>query len=201
MLYSVKIPSSVSTIGLNAFEECSSAVFYCQAKSKPSGWDLNWYDGFAPIYWNKSVNDILLKNGVEYIVENGNAIVSSCIGTVEDVVIEKTVTIKNVNYTVVAIGAYSFDCREEVKSVIIPNSVKTLRENAFFCASIDWIVIPDSVTTIEDSALDGLYFVDIFCEAKSQPTTWPSEWCSSLSNVYWKDQWEYDSNNKPVVKK
>ena len=201
MLYSVKIPSSVSTIQLNAFGECGSAVFYCQAKSKPSSWDINWYDGFVPVYWNKSVNDILLKNGVEYIVQNGNAIVSSCIGTVEDVVIEKTVTIKNVNYTVVAVGAYSFDCREEIKSVIIPNSVKTLRENAFFCASIDWIVIPDSVTTIEDSALDGLYFVDIFCEAKSQPTTWPSEWCNSLSNVYWKDQWEYDSNNKPVVKK
>jgi hypothetical protein len=69
------------------------------------------------------------------------------------------------------------------------------------CADVDWIIIPNSVTTIEDSALDGLYFVDLFCEASVKPSSWPNDWCDSLTRVYWKDQWEYDSNNKPVVKK
>ena len=199
-LYSIKIPSSVKTIELNAFEGCSSAITYCQASSKPSGWNSGWHPDYTPIYWNKSASDIIEINGCEYIVDGGSAILSSCLATTKNVVMEKTVSIKGTNYSVTAVGAYAFDCRE-ITSVIISNSVKTVRENGFFCADVDWIVIPSSVTTIGDDAFNGLYFVNLFCEASAKPSSWPGNWCDSLTNVYWKDQWEYDSNNKPVVKK
>ena len=39
---SVTIPDTVKTIGSFAFSHCPRLVAYCQAKSKPNGWDTYW---------------------------------------------------------------------------------------------------------------------------------------------------------------
>ena len=202
-LYSITIPNRVSTIGDFAFDGCEAVIIYCEANSKPSGWSDSWYEyeDYAPIYWNITPSDIFEKDGVQYIVENSKAIVSGSLDTTRDVVIESSVNIKGTQYNVTVVGAYSFQVRENIDSIIIPSSVTTLREYAFFCSYIEWIVIPNSVVTIEKEVLGGIYSADIFCEAESLPSTWPSDWYESLSTVYWKNEWEYDSNNKPVVKK
>lgn len=49
-LASIVIPSSVTSIGYFPFDEwCDSLVIYCEAKSKPRGWDSAWN------YWNRPV--------------------------------------------------------------------------------------------------------------------------------------------------
>ncbi|MBQ9115414.1 MAG: leucine-rich repeat protein, partial [Clostridia bacterium] len=50
-LTSVTIPSSVTSIG-GAFEECSSLKdIYCEAESKPDGWNDGWHDTRATVHW------------------------------------------------------------------------------------------------------------------------------------------------------
>ncbi|MBO5481253.1 MAG: InlB B-repeat-containing protein, partial [Clostridia bacterium] len=47
-LTSVTIPDSVTCIGKGAFNGCGSLTIYCEAKSRPSGWDSDWNISSAP---------------------------------------------------------------------------------------------------------------------------------------------------------
>ena len=56
-LTSVTIGDSVTTIGVEAFYGCTSLTIYCEAKSKPSGWDVYWNSSNCPVVWgHKGVN-------------------------------------------------------------------------------------------------------------------------------------------------
>ena len=48
-LTSIVIPSSVTSIGGYAFYNCSLTI-YCEAASKPDGWEYYWNDD-RPVYW------------------------------------------------------------------------------------------------------------------------------------------------------
>ena len=50
-LTSVIIPDSVTSIGSAAFDWCGSITIYCEATSKPSGWDSDWNCLNCPVVW------------------------------------------------------------------------------------------------------------------------------------------------------
>ena len=50
-LTSIEIPNSVTSIRSYAFSGCSSLSIYCQATSKPSGWDYSWNYSNRPVVW------------------------------------------------------------------------------------------------------------------------------------------------------
>ena len=50
-LTSITIPDSVTSIGKVEFEDCESLTIYCEATSKPSGWDSNWNYSNCPVVW------------------------------------------------------------------------------------------------------------------------------------------------------
>lgn len=49
-LREVVIPKSVTHIGANAFEGARRVVIYCEAASKPQGWEDGWNND-RPVYW------------------------------------------------------------------------------------------------------------------------------------------------------
>ena len=49
-LTSINIPTSVTSIGKYAFSACDRLTIYCEAPSKPNGWDSMWNSG-RPVIW------------------------------------------------------------------------------------------------------------------------------------------------------
>ena len=50
-LTSITIPSSVTSIGKKAFIHCPALTIYCEAKSKPTGWNNDWNPNNRPVVW------------------------------------------------------------------------------------------------------------------------------------------------------
>ena len=70
--------------------------------------------------------------------------------------------------------------------VVIPDSVTTIDNYAFsYGCSLTSVVIPDSVTSIGDLAFDVCDRFTIYCEAESQPSGWNKNWNSNNRPVVW----------------
>ncbi|MDO4543339.1 MAG: leucine-rich repeat protein [Clostridia bacterium] len=95
----------------------------------------------------------------EYIVNNGEAIITGYIGSGGDIAIPSTLG----GYPVTGIGGGAFLNCYSLTSVTIPDSVTSIGLNAFRrCTSLTSVTIPDSVISIGD---------------------WAFSWCSSLREV------------------
>ena len=55
-LTSIVIPDSVTSIAFNAFFDCTSLTIYCEATSKPSGWDAHWNYYGGIVIWGYKGN-------------------------------------------------------------------------------------------------------------------------------------------------
>ena len=51
-LKSIIIPKSVTYIGNSAFCDSGLLMIYCEAESKPAGWDSRWNRDYIPVQWN-----------------------------------------------------------------------------------------------------------------------------------------------------
>ena len=56
-LTSVVIGNGVTSIGNFAFYNCSLLTIYCEAESKPSGWDSSWNISNRPVVWGYKGNN------------------------------------------------------------------------------------------------------------------------------------------------
>ena len=128
-LTSIEIPASVTSIGEGAFYNYNSLTIYCEAESKPSGWDSSWKKSSCPVVWNYGGQRGTTEDGLVWIALNNGITITSYSG----------------NLTTI-----------EIPAVINDISVTSIRRNAFKdCSSLTSIEIPDSVTSIDYYAFSG----------------------------------------------
>ena len=133
---SYTIPDSVTSIGYDAFHECTGLTSVTIPDSVTSIGDGAFYDC-------DSLTSVTIGNSVTSIGE----------GAFEDCTSLTSVTIGN---SVKSIGWYAFEYCTGLTSVTIGNSVTSIGDYVFRdCTSLTSVTIPDSVTSIGDFAFLG----------------------------------------------
>ena len=164
-LASITIPNSVITISERAFNICRNLIIYCEAESKPDGWNDRWNDSNRPVVvWDCKNNEVAddgniyaLVSGLRYTIKDGNAEVAQHgEGISGNITIPKTIVYKDKNYNVTSIGNSAFyDC-DKLTGITIPDSVTSIGDRAFAgCSSLTSITIPNSVTSIGEWAFSS----------------------------------------------
>ena len=165
------IPSSVTSIGNNAFSGCRSLLDIVIPSSVTSIGDSAFYhcDSLSDIVIPSSVTSIgdsafLLCRSLSKIVipssvtSIGNNAFSGC-GSLSDIVIPSSVT---------SIGDGAFSDCVSLSYIAIPSSVTSISDSAFeSCSSLSDIIIPSSVTSIGDSAFSGCFSLKYISIPKS----------------------------------
>ena len=167
----VMIPSTVTSIGNDAFWECSelTSIIYngtvarWQAISKGDYWDADTGD-YTVYCWDGEISKDGSITHKDYASEglvfrsNGDG---TCrvggIGTCTDIDIFIP-TASPTGDIVTSIGDSAFYFGTGFESVVIPNSVTSIARSAFYgCDSLTSVVIPDSVTNIDTNAFGECY--------------------------------------------
>lgn len=154
-LKNIVIPASVKTIGNGAFNN-ESCFFFCEAASKPMGWDLS-----SNSQWNNKKGTVLWSSFTEgefgYQRTSGNTVsFAKVLGYKESLTIPSLVSHSGVSYMVTGICDNAFADNIDISEVVMPNTITSIGKLAFYgCTEIAAITIPKSVTTIGDNAFSG----------------------------------------------
>ena len=141
-LTSIIIPNSVTSIGGNAFSNCSNLMKVTINSNAIVSKSYSFNNNIGTIF-GAQVSEYIIGEGVtsigDYAFENCRSLTS--------------ITIPN---SVTSIGDYAFRGCIGLTSITIPNSVTSIGGSVFYgCSSLTSVTIPNSVTSIEDSAFKG----------------------------------------------
>ena len=192
-LTSITLPSSVVSIGTNAFKSAnsymdinitaSSMEEYCNSKVnqllyQQSLYSPDFISGGAKrnlIINNEILTSLIIPNSIntiqDYAFYGFNSITSVEINNSVNKIGRssfygcRSLTSINIPNTITEIGHQAFYVCKSLTSITIPNSVTSIGEKAFsYCSSLSSITIPNSITSIGDNAFSG---------------------CGSLTTVQW----------------
>ena len=164
-LTSITIPNSVTSIGEGAFHWCSSLT----TVTIPNSVTTIGKEAFGDC---KKLTSITIPNGVTSI---GYGAFSGCNNLT-------SITIPN---SVTSIGGWAF-CHCSILTITIPESVTSIGDYAFsHCENLTSITIPNRVTSIGKEAFGGCKNLTIYCEAKSKPIRWHTDWNPDNRHVTW----------------
>ena len=154
-LTSVTIGNSVTSIGEYAFYGCAPLTIYCEAASKPSGWDNNWNFHNCPVVWDANNSDVaddgyiyyIGENGLRYALKNTTAtVVNQAKNLSGNIEIPASVSYKNNVYSVRRIESFAFRDCTSLTSVTIPDIVRSIGDCAFYgCDSLTSVTFEGTV--------------------------------------------------------
>lgn len=191
-LTSIIIPESVERIGKKAFHHCPSLTIYCEAKSKPAGWDDAWNFDEASVVWdyknNKAITSskIIVVDDIRYKIINGAAVVTKQLNfSKNEAVFPSQISYENHIYSVKELESYAFSDARYLEKVKFPKSIESIGSFAFSGCHIKYIVIPDTIKKMGSSIFNEKCPLTICCEAKNKPEGWNSDWASNHLFVLW----------------
>ncbi len=211
------IPDSILEIYEQAFKDCKNLTIYSEWPSQPSTWVENWFDDdtylgdieSSVVFFGVSSQDCLEYNGIVYVIENEEAIVTKYIGEDTKVIIPDIITLDNKEYPVTKIAKKSFASSLSIEELIIGNNIITIEEIAFYmCSNLKYISFSNSVTTIgdyafsESSNMKYIYIpknivimgkgvfgsgisMKIYTQHESRPENWAYTWDSKNDRTTW----------------
>ncbi|MBQ0118439.1 MAG: leucine-rich repeat domain-containing protein, partial [Bacteroidales bacterium] len=186
-LTSVTISKSVTTIGSSAFEGCSSltSIIIPDSVTKIGNSAFQGCSGLTSVTIGNSVTDI----GEYAFARCSGLIRTNYTGTIADwckIKFETSYYSSN-NYSNPMVYSHNFYINDvEVKDLVIPDDVDTIRNYAFYgCSGLTSATIPNSVTTIEGSAFEGCSGMTSVTIPNSVTTIGGSAFygCSGLTSV------------------
>ena len=134
---------------------------------------------------------------IQYIGSNEKSIVIPYIKYIESYSFANNKTLKSVVIpsSVQYIYANSFRNCEELEKVFIGSNVEIIGNYAFYnCKKLKFVVIPKSVNNMSRAAFN---YGSIYCEHEYRPFGWNINFATGDAKVYWKGEWEYNSEGIP----
>ncbi|MDE7216307.1 MAG: leucine-rich repeat domain-containing protein [Clostridia bacterium] len=206
------IPDSVSDINFGLFSNTLYVNIFCQAQSKPDGWDDNWNSNRPNLTWGCSDYGIT-EDGFVWIEKDGDVRILDNIGSSSNLIIPAKVNGKyftsiadkafydrndvnslefDADSKIHTIGEQAFSYCENLTTVTLPNSLVIIKNSAFNRCRFSQIIIPLSVTEIQEYAFSNNSSLKyIYCEASQKPDNWASNWYSGYNATV---RWGYTGN-------
>ena len=192
-LTSIIIPESVTSMGVSVFSSCNVLTVYCEAVSKPVGWNNDWNWDACPVVWdcrNKEVADdgniYAIINGIRYALKDYATVVRQPENLSGSITIPSSVMYKDNTYSVTSIEDNAFEYCRSLTSVTIGGGVISIGNQAFKgCNSLMEVTIINGVTSIGSSAFNGCSSLTsiIIPESVTSIGNNAFSYCSSLTNV------------------
>lgn len=144
-LKSIEIPSSVTAMGYTVFSSCDILKIYSELDKQPTTWDEEWNDDNLPVYWGTSIKDIIIYDGLQFVLKDNEAILVDGNKSGYKIEIPASIYDGEKTYNVTSIGEKAFYRSFYVESIEIPTGIKKIGNDAFkSCHNLNNIYI-DSI--------------------------------------------------------
>ena len=153
-LKSINLPEGLETIGIQAFCDCDSLKTVTIPSSVNS-------IGFGAFEWCDSLTEIKVKSNNAYFTDINGVLYNKDKTKILQYPKAKTQTSYIIPSSVTTVGRDAFEECENLKSIILPEKLTSIEESAFSSSGIKTIEMPAGVTTISRSAFNSSFIESI----------------------------------------